>query len=418
MPKLFSYTIPLAASAVDAFCNVQKGFTDQFVYYRKDKPKRFFGLGRCIAVSNPSDLDSVIQGPCHIDSVLFQFNRFDAANPKPTDDLFASFPQVPFMVPELVIMELDSGVYLQVNSLGPVYLGRVERFARKACEPISYQCACIPYSITPDDPDQWERSVSKALAAIQAGKLEKIVLSRRVGFHAKEPFSSKDVVLNLINGSARGCVFMYRYGDVFFCGCTPELLVSVEHGVVESECLAGTIQVGKDEKETAELGQALLIDEKNRAEHDFVVQFIRHVFERNCYDVYVPEMPRIKVLPHIQHLQTPVSAKLMEGRHVEDLSVQLMPTPALSGAPVGEALMLLREIEPYNRGLFGGSAGVVFADGSGEYSVTIRSGVFDGQDGWLYAGCGIVSGSDALAEYNEIEMKLKTIRSAFEGDRS
>ena len=79
--------------------------------------------------------------------------------------------------------------------------------------------------------------------------------------------------------------------------------------------------------------------------------------------------------------------------------------------------MLIREIESYNRGLFGGSVGYSTADGEGEYSVTIRSGVFDGQDGWLYAGCGIVEGSNADEEYDEIDMKLKTILSAFEGGR-
>ena len=75
--------------------------------------------------------------------------------------------------------------------------------------------------------------------------------------------------------------------------------------------------------------------------------------------------------------------------------------------------MCLREAERYNRGFFGGAVGYLDASGDGEFSVAIRSGVFDGERGWLYAGCGIVEGSDSAAEFDEIDLKLKTILSAF-----
>ena len=98
------------------------------------------------------------------------------------------------------------------------------------------------------------------------------------------------------------------------------------------------------------------------------------------------------------------------------LMSELHPTPALSGTPVGEALMLIRQVEAYNRGFFGGAAGYVDGDGNGEFAVALRTGVFDGEIGWLYAGCGIVDGSVAADEYDEIDMKLKTILSAFDGE--
>lgn len=417
MPKLYTYTMPLEGAVLDAFCNVQDGFTDQFVYYRKDCSRRFLGLGRCIAVPALADIDPVFQGPKTLSPILFSFNRFDATNPKPLDDLFASFPQVPFMVPELVFIETESGRFIQVNSLGPVYPGRVERFAEAASRPYQHACVSIPYQVGKDDRQIWSGQVKRALEAIKQKRLSKVVLSRRIPLHAQRRFSSKDVLVNLIDGPAKGCVFLYRYGDVFFCGCTPELLVRVCAGQVESECLAGTAPVGATDQETDNLGQQLLADEKNRREHEAVVGFIRQVLERNCYQVDIPTIPQLKQLVQVQHLQTPAHARLMEGHRLDELAAQLMPTPALSGLPVGEALMLIREIESYNRGLFGGSVGYSTADGEGEYSVTIRSGVFDGQDGWLYAGCGIVEGSNADEEYDEIDMKLKTILSAFEGGR-
>ena len=256
------------------------------------------------------------------------------------------------------------------------------------------------------------------LERIESGKIEKLVPSRRIELQTEEPFSSKDVLVNLIDGSARGTVFLYRYGDVFFCGCTPELLLRKRGTHVESMCLAGTCPHGSSLDEQRALAEELLASEKNRREHEYVVKFMREVFARNCYNVEIPASPQIKVLKHVQHLHTPAAAEVMEGTTLMALASQLHPTPALSGTPVGEALMTLREAEGYNRGFFGGAVGYVNAQGDGEFSVAIRSGVFDGERGWLYAGCGIVEGSDPAAEFNEIDLKLKTILSAFEAPES
>lgn len=258
-------------------------------------------------------------------------------------------------------------------------------------------------------------AMGKALGAIGEGRVSKVVLSRRQKLTAEHPFSSKDLLVNLIDGSARGKVIMYRYADVFFCGCTPELLVRKSGNVVESMCLAGTCPAGASEDERARLAQELMADEKNRAEHDYVVRFIREVFNRTCYNVDVPATPEIMSLAHVQHLHTPAKANVLEGVDLWTLAGDLHPTPATSGTPVGEAKMLIRRIESYNRGLYAGAAGFVDAAGDGEFAVALRTGVFDGEIGWLYAGCGIVEGSDAAAEYEEIDLKLKTVLSAFDG---
>lgn len=415
MTKVFTYTQPLESDAVDAFCQLQKGFTDQFVYYDKQNPARYLGLGRCIAVGSMGEVEYVRQGPAEVAPVLFSFKRFDAENPKPADELFSTFPNLRFLLPEVVLMENEQGAFLQVNSLGPVYAGRVERFARHAAQAPARTRTTIPFALERDSREAWEDAVDQALAAIADARVNKVVLSRRQKLVAQHPFSSKDLLVNLIDGSAKGTVFMYRYGDVFFCGCTPELLVRKRGTNVESMCLAGTIGVGKNEEERARLADELLHDQKNLREHEFVVDFMRQVMARNCHDVRIPATPQIKSLQHVQHLCTPVAAQVMEGRSIQNLAGQLHPTPALSGTPVGEALMLIRRIETFNRGFFGGSVGYVDADGNGEFSVAIRSGVFDGEIGWVYAGCGIVEGSQAASEFDEIDMKLKTILSAFDG---
>lgn len=416
MSKVYSYTVALDVDIVDAFCVLQKGFTDQFVYYDKERLHRKMGLGRCVAFSSLSDVDQVIQGDIKQAPVYFSFNRFDAGNPKPADDMMQAFPRLRLMLPEIVLIENEQGSFLQVNSLGPVYAGRVERFMRHARDAKKRERRTIAYTLKPDSYDNWAYVMERSLQAIRSGSIEKLVPSRRKELVAESPFSSKDLLINLIDGSARGKVFMYRYGDVFFCGCTPELLVSKKGSLVESMCLAGTTSVGETLEDTALRAEELLHDEKNLREHNYVVRFIKEVFDRNCYNVDLPDGPSIITLKHVQHLHTPVCARVMDGVSLMSLAAQLHPTPALSGTPVGEALMHLREIESYNRGFFGGAVGYVDGDGDGEFAVAIRSGVFDGERGWVYAGCGVVEGSDALSEFDEIDMKLKTILSAFQGE--
>lgn len=413
MTKIYSYTRAIEADIVDAFCALQKGFTDQFVYYDKQRACRYMGLGRCVALRNLDDEEIELSGPVDQQPVFFMFKRFDAQNPAPLDELFASFPDLRFMLPELVLIQNERGTLLQVNSLGPVYAGRVERFARQALAAPRRQRRSIPCRVEPDSREAWREGVGSALSAIGEGRVQKVVLSRRLRLEAQEPFSSKDLLVNLIDGPARGVVLLYRYADVFFCGCTPELLVRKRGEDLESMCLAGTCPAGADEAERVRLADELMADPKNRAEHDYVVRFIREVFDRSCYDVDVPARPGVMSLPNVQHLCTPARAHVLAGMDVWTMMEQLHPTPATSGTPVGEAKMLLRRIEPYNRGFFAGPCGVVDAKGDGEFSVALRTGVFDGEIGWLYAGCGIVAGSDADSEYDEIDMKLKTILSAF-----
>ncbi len=413
MTRIHTYSQPIDADIVDAFCSLQKGFTDQFAYYDKQRACRYLGLGRCIALPSMEGVEYEVEGPICQPPVFFSFNRFDAENPKPTDELFEAFPRLRLMLPEVVLIENERGRMLQVNSLSAVYPGRIARFARQAATARPRTRELIPFTLEADSREEWRREVGNALSAIRDGRVEKVVLSRRQRLSAAHPFSSKDLLVNLIDGSARGTVIMYRYADVFFCGCTPELLVRKRGQAVESMCLAGTCPAGKDAAEAKRLADELLSDGKNRAEHEHVVHFMREVLGRICHDVDIPKAPQILALRHVQHLHTPVSAKVLEGVELPEIVGDLHPTPAVAGTPVGEAKMLIRRIEGYNRGFFAGACGYIDGDGDGAFSVGLRTGVFDGEGGWVYAGCGIVEGSVADDEFDEIDMKLKTILSAF-----
>lgn len=441
MTKIYTSTVPLEADIVDAFCALQKGFTDQFAYYDKTRPCKLFGLGRCIALPSLEGVEfesaeaadggavaeGVLASPRRADDeaarriseqppIFFSFNRFDAENPAPPDELTESFPRLRFMLPEVVLIENERGTMLQVNSLGPVYAGRMARFSRMAERAPRRTRTTIPYEVEADSREAWRVVVDASLAAVREGRVRKVVPSRRMKVKAAHPFSSKDLVVNLIDGPSRGTVVLYRYADVFFCGCTPELLVRKRGQDIESMCLAGTCPAGATPEEGRRLADELMEDAKNRAEHDYVVRFIRSVFERTCYDVRIPDEPGIMSLAHVQHFHTPAAARILEGVDLWTMMGNLHPTPATAGAPVGEAKMLLRRVEAYNRGFFAGACGYVDGAGDGEFSVALRTGVFDGEIGYVYAGCGVVEGSEADSEYDETALKFKTALSAFEGE--
>ena len=233
MTRIYTCNVPIEADLVDAFCWLQKGFTDQFVYYDKQRACRYMGLGRCIALPSLRDVeyeygegsplhevaageDAAEQPP-----VFFSFNRFDATNPAPADELFQSFPNLHFMLPEVVLIENESGAFLQVNSLGPVYAGRVERFARLALTAPHRTRRTVSYQLELDSRSAWEQAVGSGLDAIKSGRVEKVVLSRRLKLRADEPFSSKDLLVNLIDGTAHGTVLLYRYATCSSAAALP-----------------------------------------------------------------------------------------------------------------------------------------------------------------------------------------------------
>ena len=166
MTKVYSFTCSLDADIVDVFCLLQKGFTDQFVYYDKERPNRYMGLGRCIALPSLDNAEYELEGSFAQPPVFFSFNRFDAENPAPTDELFEAFPRLKFMLPEVVLIESERGATLQVNSLSPVYAGRVARFLKQARQAPKRTHASIPFSLEPDSREVWAAAVNEALSAI------------------------------------------------------------------------------------------------------------------------------------------------------------------------------------------------------------------------------------------------------------
>ena len=122
----------------------------------------------------------------------------------------------------------------------------------------------------------------------------------------------------------------------------------------------------------------------------------------------------VKKFSNIQHLQTILRGKLKAESNIFDIILSLFPTPAVCGMPKLKALEIINELEDFDRGLFTGLIGWFNCKGYGEFNVTLRCGLINQDNLYVFAGCGIVENSDPIEEYEEINLKLKPILSLFE----
>jgi menaquinone-specific isochorismate synthase len=221
-----------------------------------------------------------------------------------------------------------------------------------------------------------------------------------------EPFDARAVLRRLRERFGECTVFAVRSGESCFVGATPEMLVSLRGRRVRADCLAGTARRGATPEEDERIGAALLADEKERREHAIVARGIGESLAPFASNVHHPEAPGLRRMANVQHLHTPIEATTDGDRHVLELVEALHPTAATAGLPKADALALIREQEPFSRGWYAGAIGWIDADGGGEFAVALRSGLLREDVATLYAGCGIVTGSQAEREWGESEMKL------------
>ncbi len=258
----------------------------------------------------------------------------------------------------------------------------------------------------------WQELARAAIGAIAEGALDKVVLARAVRLSAARPFSLDRAIRRLRESYSNACTFAITRGARCFLGATPERLVAVEDGIARTAALAGTIRRGATAHEDQLLQQRLLDSVKDRHEHALVVETLRTAFAASCDDVRALEQPEVLRLSNVQHLHTPISGRLRPGHSLLDLLARLHPTPAVGGLPRAAALRYLRDHEQLDRGWYAAPVGWLDAHGAGEFVVALRSGVIDGAQATLFAGCGIVAGSDPVAEYEETRLKLRPMLEA------
>jgi menaquinone-specific isochorismate synthase len=260
------------------------------------------------------------------------------------------------------------------------------------------------FTVEPTRPAaDFRAAVAEAVAEIRAGRLAKVVLAREVVVEADRPWSTPAVLARLRAGQPWSTVFAVD-GLV---GASPERLVSRRGDRVVSHPLAGT----------ARRPDLLLASAKDAEEHRLVVEAVAAGLRPWCSAVTVPPGPSVLRLGEMSHLGTRIQGRLAAGPgggpSALDLALALHPTPAVAGVPTDAALAFLGRAEPpAGRGRYAGPVGWVDARGDGAFVVGIRSAQLDGRRASLWAGAGIVAGSDPDAELAETQLKLQPMLAA------
>ncbi len=259
----------------------------------------------------------------------------------------------------------------------------------------------------------YRAAVARGLGRIAAGEFEKIVLARALDVAASAPLHP----LRVLNGLRQRFPDCYAFSLAdgaghSLIGASPERLVRVSQGVLETEALAGSAPRGAGASEDAALAAGLLASEKDRREHRLVLDSIVRRLAPLGLRLEFSDKPAVRRLANVQHLHTPVRAALPDHVRLLDALARLHPTPAVGGTPRAAAVARIRELEGFPRGLYAGALGWMNARGGGEFFVGIRSALVNGAAARLYAGAGIVAGSDPEKEFAETELKLHAMLDA------
>lgn len=254
--------------------------------------------------------------------------------------------------------------------------------------------------------DHYEGIVADAVSDISAGLLDKVVLARSVRL-------SGDIdVLRTLSRLADRYSDCWTFSVHGLIGATPELLVRRTGEQVMSRVLAGTVPRAKDDAESGQLASDMVASDKAREEHAYAVMSVAQALGTHCTDLDVPAEPSVLRLANVQHLATDVHAMLVDDTSVVAIAGALHPTAAVCGTPTERAMQYILSHEGLDRGRYAGPVGWFDANGDGEFGIALRCGQLspDNASIELFAGCGIVAGSDARSEFEESETKLAAMR--------
>ncbi|ELZ13562.1 isochorismate synthase [Halovivax asiaticus JCM 14624] len=331
---------------------------------------------------------------------------------EPSDTPWDGFGDARFVVPRVQVVRTDEKTWLTVTRSDDTsaaldrWQSRLESAPPVVSRPEPPRLESQQRSTTPDE---WRHQVRRAVEAIDTTELQKIVLAQSLTATLDGALALPTMLTRL----RRRYPACYRFaidgtdGSTFF-GATPERLISKDGTTFETEALAGSVPRGETPDEESSHADDLRQSEKLDAEHAFVVDAIRTNLTDLVESIAIRPQT-IKRLATIQHLQTPMHGQIGANTHVLDIVRALHPTPAVGGVPQTQACETIRSIEPIDRGWYAAPIGWFDEHGDGEFAVGIRSGVISGERVTLFAGNGIVAGSDADEEAAEIDLKFRSI---------
>jgi menaquinone-specific isochorismate synthase len=291
-----------------------------------------------------------------------------------------------------------------------IAVGELEQLVMPSVEPFGpeYHVDLHPGTVPGAD---YRDAVAAAVLRIRSRELSKVVLARELVGQLPDGAD----IRRMIDELAVGYPDCWTFAVDGFIGSSPETLVTVDAGSVTARVLAGSAARGIDAASDEEAAVALATSTKDQDEHRYAVQSVLASLRSHSPNVMASEMPFALKLPNVWHLASDIEGDLIDGSTSLDLIGSLHPTAAVAGTPTTDALRVIGELEPFDRGRYAGPVGWVGADGDGEWAVAVRSAQFE-KNGRVtaYAGAGIVAESVPERELLETRMKFRPIVEALD----
>ncbi|MEX2106463.1 MAG: isochorismate synthase [Solirubrobacterales bacterium] len=379
-------------------------------------PKRFAEVAReCLRTGGDAVLDEPRGLPAGAGPVWLGGFAFDPDGG--SSSTWSSLSPGSLVLPELSICRSGERAFLTVNAvvapgddaeqraagLGARLAGLRDRAALPMIDPHPTAHAEIR-SARP--PAEFEAAVAAATTRIGAGEMSKVVLAREVIVSAAAAHDPA-ALFGAMREQFPAC-FCFCCGtpEAAFIGASPELLVRRSGASVSTVALAGSTRRSSDPAVDDHLGEQLLRSDKDRREQRIVAERIVRALRPHAVWVEAAAEPEIVRVANIQHLATPVIAQMAEPHSAIELAGMLHPTPAVGGEPWPGAARAIGELEGMDRGWYAAPVGWMDATEDGEFCVALRSALLRDREAHLFAGVGVVAGSDPAAELAETEVKL------------
>ena len=378
-------------------------------FYGSPEGKSLGGLGTAaaFAVGGPTRFEAIDSGVKDLPGGVNLFMGFGFEEDGPSGVDWEGFPSAAAVLPEVSVARVGGRSSLTVavrpGSDGRLLLGLLSALRTPGSVVEEHE---VDHTVESRPmPDDWRDLVAEAVASIGAGVLEKVVLARTVLVHTPHPLRSFDLVAQL-RGRYPGCrIFGWQQGDSTFVGASPEVLITRDGERLQLSPLAGSGPRGVDADDDRRLGDALLSSVKDRLEHSIVVEDAVRRLQPVATGITHPSDPVLHRFATVQHLATPITG--ITDRRVLELAAVLHPTAAVGGSPQTEALAFIAKQEGIDRGWYSGGIGWIEPDGDGELAVALRCALVRGDRATIYAGNGIVEGSDPGEELVETRLKLR-----------
>ena len=258
-------------------------------------------------------------------------------------------------------------------------------------------------------PGDYEAAVASATERIAKSELRKVVLAREVAVEAPAAHDAAAVFGALREQFPSCFCFCCGTPEAAFLGASPELLIRRSGAGASTVALAGSTRRSSDPAVDDHLGEQLLRSDKDRREQRIVTERIARCLRPHAVWVESAPEPELVKVANIQHLATPLLAQLAEPHSAVELAGLLHPTPAVGGEPATAAQAAIAELEDMDRGWYAGPVGWMDATEDGEFCVALRSALLRDREARLFAGAGIVAGSEPAAELAETEVKLEAL---------